>query len=405
MNTKRKAGQNVQLNMVLVSDTVFDTNGVSRFIRDIAAHAHRYETSLTVITASPLNTGDLPRNIMNLKPLFAMRMPFYKEQFLNIIPPFFMLYRQIKTLQPEIVHISTPGPMGWSARMIAAMLHIPCAATYHTSFPTILEENTGSRHIAAITKRVMRRFYRPMQFVFSRSKQYLPLLNDEAGITPSRTVLLPSGTDTESFNPAHARARCIWTDYGIGEERIVLLYVGRLNIEKNLLFLVERFKELCATTDKKLALVLIGEGEYEKYAPKWRDQHIHHIGVKKGKKLSQLYASSDLFVSASVTETLGQTVMEAQASGIPAVVSDQGGVTETVMDGETGFTLAVDTPATWVEKLHLLVEDHELRKKMGEAAHTRMQSASILKSCETFFQKHKDAVNTLEKEEIRRSTP
>ena len=374
--------------MVLVSDTLFDTNGVSRFIQDMAAHAERYGVALTVITASPIETPDLPANIVKLRPFLAVRMPFYKEQYLNIVPPLYTLYKTIREHKPEIIHISTPGPLGWSAFFIASLMGVKKAATYHTDFPAILESNTGSPRVGRITTRIMRSFYRPMAFVFARSKRFLPILYDDIGIAGKRSVFLPSGTNTEKFHPGNARPKPFWSDYGIDEAATVILYVGRLNVEKNVLFMVERFKELRRQTKRPVALAAVGEGEYARHADAWKADNIHILGVKKGEELSQIYASCDIFLSASETETLGQTVMEAQASGVPAVVTDKGGVTETVVDQHTGYILSVKTPEHWVSVLKRLVEDTALREQMGEAAHRRMQKASIQSSCEAFLKKH-----------------
>ena len=392
MNTKT----DTPFSMVLVTDTLFDTNGVSRFIQDMASHAHLHGVSLKVITASPVETAPLPPNIVKLKPFLATRMPFYKEQYLNIVPPLYTLYKSIRSNKPEIVHISTPGPLGWAAFFIASLLRVKKASTYHTDFPAILESNTGSPHVGRITTWVMRRFYRPMVFVFSRSKRFLPLLHDEIGIDVDKSFFLPSGTDTEKFHPCNARPKSFWKRYGIDETATVLLYVGRLNVEKNVLFMVERFKELRRQTRRHVALAVVGEGEYERFADSWLEDEIHVLGVKRGEELSQIYASSDIFLSASETETLGQTVMEAQASGVPAVVTDKGGVTETVVDQHTGYVLSVKAPGHWVSVLKRLVEDAALREQMGVAAHRRMQKASIQSSCEAFLRKHIEVARGIE---------
>lgn len=376
--------------MMLVTDTLFDTNGVSRFIRDLASRAEGFGTELTVVTASPLAPERLPGNILNLKPPLALRMPFYKEQYLTVIPPLFRLYRIMRKTRPQIIHLSTPGPMGWSALLCARLLGIPCAATYHTHFPAFLEENTRSHLIGNAATLVMRRFYRRMAFVFSRSKGFIPLLTGTIGTKAVNTFYLPPGTDTETFSPEKRPEGGFWNRYGIGDNSMVLLYVGRLNVEKNLLFLIERFKELRSSIKTDICLVLVGEGEYARHAPSWREESIFYLGVKRGEELSKIYAASDLFVSASITETLGQTVMEAQASGIPAIVSDQGGVIETVVDQHTGFTISVTHPERWVAAMVKLVRDKELREEMGDAARQRMRKASIAESCRAFLQKHKE---------------
>ena len=375
--------------MMLVTDTLFDTNGVSRFIRDLSARAESFGVDLTVVSASPLAPETLPGGVVNLAPLLSVRMPFYKEQRLTLLPPLWRLYRELRRRKPRIVHLSTPGPLGWSALLLCRLLRIPCAATYHTDFPAFIAENTGSPRLEALTRWVMRRFYRSMRFLFSRSRTYLPVLRQF--VDASRALYLPPGTDTDAFSPDHRVETGFWERYGLQGEGLVILYVGRLNVEKNLMFAVERFRELRRNVKRPVRFVLVGEGDYVRHADRWREEGICHIGVRRGEELGAIYASADLFLSASLTETLGQTVMEAQASGLPAVVGNRGGVTETVVDQHTGFILDAGQPERWVAALVRLVRDDELRRRMGEAARKRMEHASISRSCEAFFQRHREA--------------
>jgi glycosyltransferase involved in cell wall biosynthesis len=383
---------NKKITIALVTDTLFDTNGVSRFIQDMLHHAPKCNASLYAIVASRHKIPLPSKNIISLKPFIAIPMPFYKEQSLQVAPPFLSLYRAIRRVDPDIIHISTPGPLGWSALLIAKVLGIGVAGTYHTDFPAFLEENTGSKTVASVATWFMRRFYKRMSFTFARSKKYMHIIQNDIGINREKILFLNSGTDTKRFNPLF-RQNNLWHDFGVPQDSVVLLYVGRLNVEKNLLFLIDRYRELRQGCDEKIALVLVGEGEYAKYAKEWIEEDIYYLGVKRGEELSQIYASADIFVSASNTETLGQTVMEAQASGICAVVSDQGGVTESVEDGVSGYAISTNDPELWVDRLKLLILDSCLRMQMGEAGHKAMQQHSIQESCRRFVAQHRKALS------------
>jgi glycosyltransferase involved in cell wall biosynthesis len=379
------------IKIALVTDTLFDTNGVSRFIHDMVHYAKKYNTTLVAITASNNDMLISSSDIIRLKPFLAMRMPFYKEQSLHIIPPFLSLYRSIKKLNPHIMHISTPGPLGWSALFIAKILNIPIAGTYHTDFPAFLEENTSSKKIRKITAWFMHRFYKQMRFTFARSKRYIATIEEEIGIDQKKIFFLNAGTDTKKFNPSFKKKN-FWIKYGIAKDTVMLLYVGRLNVEKNLLFLIDRFKELRESLQQEVVLVLVGEGEYVKYADEWRLDGILYLGTKRDEELSCIYANSDIFISASTTETLGQTVMEAQASGLCAVVSDQGGVVESVQNEISGYTLSVDFPEHWVAKLKELTINQKKRVMMGQAGFHQMQERSIEASCQAFISQHRIAL-------------
>jgi len=115
------------------------------------------------------------------------------------------------------------------------------------------------------------------------------------------------------------------------------------------------------------------------------------LGFRHGEELSALYASSDLFVFPSVTDTLGQVVMESQASGLPVLVSDVGGPKEVVEEGRTGFVLPADKPELWAEHIVSLAMDAAKRRAMGDAAHEAMQRLSIERSFEHFWSVHEIA--------------
>jgi glycosyltransferase involved in cell wall biosynthesis len=388
MNTEKTSKRCYSdISIVLVSDTVFDANGVSRFIQDMAALSLRNGVEFTVLASSPLGAQNRAENIINTKPALAVRMPFYPEQFLTLLPPFLTLYQELKRRRPDVVHISTPGPVGFCALFIAMLQRIPVAGTYHTDYPAYLLKNTGNKALGLVTRQVMRLFYRRLSLVFSRSLRYLPVLHDEIRIPREHTAYLKPGTDLQRFSPRH-RKQDIWRDYGIAEESLKLLYVGRLSKEKNFLFVVSCFKALRERTARKVELIVLGEGELSKCEALKGAEAIHLLGVKHGAELSALYASSDLFVFASTTETLGQAVMEAQASALPCVVSDQGGVKEMVKDAQSGFTLGVDEEERWVRHLLLLIENDALRRQMGAKGRELMQSRSIEGSFRVFIKYH-----------------
>lgn len=373
--------------VLLISDTVYDANGVSRFIQDMAAQSRTHEGRFSVLSASPLCSRAPQANITNFRPFWYIRMPFYKEQYLTLIPPWWQMYRHIKTLRPDIIHISTPGPLGICAMMIAKRCGIPVAGTYHTDFPSYICKQTGYRVAEVLTRRFMRYFFGRMQVVFSRSQQYMGVLQSELRIEASKLLFLPPGTDTQRFSPSHCDEG-VWARFDIRCDSLKLLYVGRLSAEKNFLFVAELFERLQEQCEHPLSLIVVGEGTLAETVSRKRNSHIHLLGLQRGETLSQLYASSDLMLFGSVTETLGQVVMEAQASGLPCIVSNEGGVTDIVADGETGYCIPVAKPGTWLQRAEKLIGDAALRKKMGQAAFARMQQRSIAQTYQRFMQEH-----------------
>ena len=377
--------------ILLISDTVYDSNGVSRFIQDMAAQARRRGEPFFVLSASALAQERPESNILNFRPLWSIRMPFYKEQRLTLIPPLRRMYRHIKAHPPAIIHISTPGPVGLCALIIARMQGIPIAGTYHTDFPSYIRKQTGSAFAAYITLLFMRQFYRRMHTVLSRSKQYATVLQTTIKIPPNDIAFLPPGTDTRHFSPAH-RNKVIWRRFGITKHSLKILYVGRLSPEKNFLFVCECFNELQRRCTIPISLIVVGEGALGDAPVCSENTDIHLLGVQRGQTLVQLYASSDMMLFASETETLGQVVMEAQASGLPCIVSDKGGVTDIVIHGQSGYCISVSQKQKWIESALALINDGGLRKRMGEHAFVQMQECTIEKTYETFMRLHQEAV-------------
>ena len=373
--------------VLLISDTVYDANGVSRFIQDMAAQSRQNGDSFSVLSSSPLAEEQPEINITNLRPFWYMRMPFYKEQYLTIIPPWLQMAGFVKRCRPDAIHISTPGPMGICAMLIAKRYTIPVAGTYHTDFPSYIRKQINLGAAEALTRWFMRFFFHRMARVFSRSKGYMEVLEKELGLDEEQLFFLPPGTDTQRFSPEQRTAE-VWPKFDIRSESLKLLYVGRLSAEKNLMFVIELFERLQSMSSRPLSMIIVGEGALAETVSRRRNPHIHLLGLQKGEALSQLYASSDLMLFASVTETLGQVVMEAQASSVPCIVSDEGGVRDIVRDGETGYVVNIADTQRWSERALRLIENDAKRLEMGRAARVMMQARSIEQTYRSFMQAH-----------------
>lgn len=373
--------------VLLISDTVYDANGVSRFIQDMAAQARVTAAPFSVLSASPLAESTPESNIRNFRPYWSIRMPFYKEQYLPIVIPWVRIWRHIRTVDPDAIHISTPGPLGLFALFCAIRMGIPVAGTYHTDFPAYMRKQIDTLFAEKMTRIFMRFFYRRMQRVLSRSQRYMELLENQLQMEHTQLQFLAPGTDTQKFNPAH-RDPGIWKRLDVRDDSFKILYVGRLSVEKNFLFVVELFEELQHASLLPISLIVVGEGALAEAVSRKRNSHIHLLGLQQGEALSKLYASSDLMLFASVTETLGQVVMEAQASGVPCIVSDRGGVTDIVVSDETGYCIAIENRQEWLESAMRLIGDDALRNKMGARAFIQMQSRAISTTFEAFLKVH-----------------
>ncbi len=381
---------------MLFTDTLADVNGVSRFVCDMGRCARGSGRDLTIVTSTRLNCPD-GANIVNLRPRLARPMPGYPNLEL-VTPPVARAARLIRERRPDIIHISTPGPVGLAGRIAAKRAGggVPIAGVYHTDFPAYIEHLFGDDALTWLSGAAMRWFYGPFTRIFTRSAQFARSLH-HLGFHCRRITRLRPGTNIATFHPRFRDPR-IWERLECNPIAVKILYCGRVSIEKNLPLLVRAWRgtQSRLRSDPKAPraqLVIVGDGPYR--AQMERDlagSGACFLGFRHGPELSAIYASSDFLVFPSVTDTLGQTVMEAQASGIPVVITDRGGPREVVRNGQTGLVLPGHTPRAWIDAIHKLIHDAPRRQAMGAAAHAFMQSHSIHDSFEHWWRTHEQSL-------------
>ncbi|MCC6425189.1 MAG: glycosyltransferase family 1 protein [Phycisphaerales bacterium] len=397
------------MKVLLFTDTYADVNGPSRFIQNIAEQARLTDRGLHVFTSTRIPHASKP-NVTNFDPLVAIKMPKYDTLDLTL-PPGMRMLRAAKEMRPDVIHISTPGPVGCVGLMAARALRCPLLGVYHTDFPAYIQRLFEDDALFYVCQRAMRMFYGRFGGIFTRSADYARSL-EGMGIPKQRLTRLLPGIDLEAFKPEFRDER-IWESLpmpgcplrgcgggsgngGGGGGPVRVLYCGRVSVEKNLPLLARvwkvagaRLRQLGVASE----LVVVGDGPY---GPLMREELasecVRFVGFRHGRELSEIYASSDLFVFPSVTDTLGQVVMESQASGLAVLVTDQGGPKEVVEDGVTGRVLAADRPDVWVDAIVSLVCDDRQRRAMGEAAGSAMRKRSIAASFEHFWTVHEEVL-------------
>ncbi len=375
------------MRVALFTDTLGDLNGVSRFISDMAEQSRERGDTLHVITSTAKRCPKA-QNIHNFKPRFRLKMPYYNELDLAF-PPAKEIEELLNFIDPEMIHISTPGPVGILGRKLAKKLAVPMLGTYHTDFPAYIKDNTGSMLLKRLSDRMMRRFYAPFAHVFSRSEVYETIMRNDIGIEKERLSTIPAGTNLERFAPLHVKED-YWSHQGLKSDTIKVLYVGRITVEKNIPFLLNVWQKLKTHhSELNAELILVGEGKLKKEALKLADLGVHYHGAVYTDELSSIYAMSDIFVFPSITDTLGQVVMEAAASGVPVLVSNQGGPKSLLNTKlQNGYILEAHNAQVWIDTLLQLIESEALRKELSNGAQVNMQAFDIKHSYEHFWEMH-----------------
>jgi glycosyltransferase involved in cell wall biosynthesis len=361
------------------TDTLEDVNGVTTTIRKMTAAGLETGADLIVVTSrQQIGITDIP--IKNFIPIGDFELPEYELQKLSFPPVLHMIDYIQRERFTELI-ISTPGPVGLTALVAAKILDIRATGIYHTDFPQYVRILTQDNYMETLAWNFMQWFYSQVDLVYVNSELYRQRWIDR-GIAPEKLKIFPRGIDTQLFNP-ELREPKFWAHFGKEESEVGLLYVGRISKEKNLDIAVKAVAKLRA---EKLSvrLLFVGDGPYLKQLRQMAPDACY-TGYLKGRELGTAYASSDIFIFPSTTDTFGNVVLEAQAAGLPCVVSDQGGPAELVVHGIDGFitrSLNVDAFADAIRKLAV---DHELRMKMGDRARQRVQDRNWANAFRQFW--------------------
>jgi glycosyltransferase involved in cell wall biosynthesis len=278
------------------------------------------------------------------------------------VPSALDLFDVIQRTGANIIHAATPGPLGVAGLLAARALDIPFVASYHTELADYALTLTGDRLAADLARRAVGWFYS------QAARVYIPTRTTgrglmQQGADPSKLLIFGRGVDTDLFGPDR-RSRSMRHRMG-GRSATLLLYVGRLSREKGLDVLAAAVR-LAAQASPDIELVLVGEGPYRADLAQMLDGTQHRfLGPLTGRELASAYASADIFCLPSRTETFGQVVLEAAASGLPVIVTDRGGAHESVIRDETGLVVAADDPSALADAINVLAADQDLRRRLG----------------------------------------
>lgn len=353
-----------------VTDTFTDINGVARTIQALAHEASLAERELTVVTCQE-DVGEQP-GVKNFAPGSCFELPGYEAQKLGI-PPFLEVIEYLEGERFSEIIISTPGPLGLVALAAGRLLGLRVTGIYHSDFPLFIRHITGDVMLEKLTWKYMQWFFGQLDAVYVPSKCYERDLV-EHGFAPERLHLLRRGVDLAMFRPDRRNPR-YWDRWG-ATNALKFLYVGRLSAEKNLDLMFASFLELQGE-GLPVELVVVGDGPLaDTLRERYRHPAIFFTGVLEGNDLADAYAAADLFLFPSTSDTFGNAVLEAQACGLPAIVSDRGGPIEIIVPGQSGLAVDVSKPGAYAEAMRRLAQDAELRQSMRNRAIDLARGAS-----------------------------
>jgi phosphatidylinositol alpha 1,6-mannosyltransferase len=295
-----------------------------------------------------------------VRPVRYLRFPPYPDYRVTL-PLTRRIAREVAEYRPDLIHVVSPTPMAYRAQGIARRIDVPVVASFHTHFVSYFRYYRIG-WLEPVGWRLLRGFYRRCARVYAPSLSIIEELREQ-GI--GRLELWSRGIDLTGFSPSHRDADLLERVRGRSNAPVLLL-VSRLVREKDLADLIEMNRILRAR-GVEFTLALVGDGPMRRELARSLPE-AYFAGHQSGGALARWYASADVFVFPSTTETLGNVVLEALASGLPAVVVDRGGPQDLVRHGENGFVARANDPLDLAHHVQLLLEGAGLRSEMSAAA-------------------------------------
>lgn len=361
-------------------DSFHEINGVAHTSRHFEDFARRRGLPFLCVRAGErqqalqrdanLTTLELPRGVFSIPLDKDLR---FDPVWVRHIPA---ILRTVKEFRPDIIHVTGPSETGMLGASLAGYLHVPLAASWHTNVHEYAASRSrwffeglpsaqaaiGARAIERLTLSAVTQFYKAAGVLFAPNRDLCRLLETR---TRRPCHLMQRGIDAQLFSPSRR-------DRDSADTEFVLGFVGRLSVEKNIALLARVAQELEAGGFHNFRFRIVGQGSEES----WLRRHLpraEFTGVLRGEALARAYAGMDVFVFPSHTDTFGNVVLEALASGVPGVVTPDGGPKSLIDEGRTGF-IAADQDFSGA--ILRIVQNPVLHGEMRRCARAHALSAS-----------------------------
>ncbi len=347
------------MKIALVSETYPpEVNGVAHTVQawvEALRHlGHRVDL------VRPASKGLRPQDGEGELTVRGLPLPRYPNLQFGLPAPY-RLWRRWRRRRPDQVHLVTEGLLGLSALLAAKALHLPVTSSFHTHFPQYLNHYRLG-WLSQVAQTYLRAFHNATALTFVPTEALRTQLANEGY---RHLAVVGRGVDTRRFHPSKRDPK-LRAQWGAGPETLVALWVSRLAPEKNFpLFAAAMAAMRQARAD--LIAVVVGSGPL---ATKARAQHpdLLFVGEQKGEALAAHYASADLFLFPSLTETYGVVLLEALASGLAVIAFDEAAARELIHTGENGLAVPSSDAAAFCEAARWLASHPEERERMARAA-------------------------------------
>ncbi len=325
------------MRVTIVTETYYpQVNGVSRTLEQLVRYLHEMGDEVQLVHPDYGVEPKEPGTVL----VRAWPLPFYKELRLPL-PPFGRVQRQIDAFRPDLIHIATEATLGLSLLGYAKRRGIPVVSSFHTNF-----DQYSNHYRVGWAKGTIWRYLRLVsQSDFGNVRPFVDH-DRRPGIHAGseRLVLWPRGVDSDLFRPDRPGRARIRAELGFKPGDVVVGYVSRMAVEKNVDYLVDAFERV-AEVRPQARFLLVGDGPARADLESRMGGRVRFVGYRSGDDLADHYAAADIFAFASVTETFGNVILEAMASGLPVVALRAGGWATSFCPALNGELLDPDQPA------------------------------------------------------------
>ncbi|NCD33833.1 MAG: glycosyltransferase [Spartobacteria bacterium] len=337
------------------SDTVNDLNGVSVTMRELTQCATLYDYPFKLVSSLPTTEvpAELADNMLNL-PCIYTAVPDFYTSFTLRVPSLLRSVDLIAMEQPDEIMISTPGPVGLLGLLCGWLTGTKCTGIYHTDFTRQVDQFIGDEWISSMVETYTRFFYNALDEIRVPTRQYMEML-ESRGLPADKMRLFKRSLDPTFAIRDEKRENNIKAEFKLTDAP-VLVWAGRLGKEKNIDFMLD-VVESVMKEHTTVQFLIIGDGpELQTVQQRIIDMpRVIMTGRIPRSELPLYFNLADLFVFPSTTDTFGMVILEAQACGVPVLVSDVGGPQELVHHGQSGYVLPANKHTIWKEQiLHLL---------------------------------------------------
>lgn len=349
-----------------------EINGVAMTLSRLTHGLSERNWQVTLVRPQQQSTEILDTHQHLLVP--GLPIPGYKGLRFGL-PMQRMLFKRWSEQRPDVVHIATQGPLGWAAMKVAKRLSLPVTTSFHTNFHRYCG-HYGLKLISQSVARYLRKFHNQATCTMTPNEPLSQSLRQDGY---QNVFTVGRGIDTALFNPER-RSDALRAEWQAND--MVAIYVGRIAAEKNLQGVVDAFVRVQAVRPNT-KMVWVGDGPQLRNMREQYPQHIF-VGAKRGEELATYYASADIFLFPSLTETFGNVVLEAMSSGLAVVAYRYAAAESYIQHGESGLLAKFGDVADFNAQATQIASQPERMQVMRLAARSAIESVPWDEVCDQF---------------------